>query len=75
MYMFDPTNLGQELKRARIRRGLTQVKLAERAALSPIFIAKVEAGERMPSWETLARLTRPLKVTARVALVPDRQRR
>jgi transcriptional regulator with XRE-family HTH domain len=75
MYMFDPADLGQELKRTRIRRGLTQVELAQRAQLSPIFIAKVEAGERMPSWDTLARLARPLKVTVRVALVPDRQRR
>lgn len=75
MYMFYPTDLGPELKRARIRRGMTQAALAQRAQLSPIFIAKVEAGERMPSWDTLARLARPLKLTVRVALVPDRKRR
>ena len=73
--MIDPADLGQELKRVRLRRGLTQAALAQRAHLSPIFIAKVEAGDRMPSWETLTRLAKPLKVTVRVALVPDRQRR
>jgi transcriptional regulator with XRE-family HTH domain len=73
--MFEAADLGQELKRTRIRRGVTQVELAERAQLSPIFIAKVEAGERMPSWDTLARLARALRVTVRVALIPDRQRR
>jgi transcriptional regulator with XRE-family HTH domain len=73
--MFEPSDLGQELKRRRVRRGITQVDLAQQAQLSPIFIAKVEAGERMPSWDTLGRLARALKVTVRVALVPDRQRR
>jgi transcriptional regulator with XRE-family HTH domain len=73
--MFEPSDLGQELKRRRVRRGITQVDLAQQAQLSPIFIAKVEAGERMPSWDTLGRLARALKVTVRVALIPDRQRR
>ena len=75
MYMFDPASIGRELRRARLKRRVTQVELAQKARLSPIFIAKVEAGERMPSWDTLARLARPLKVTVRVALVPARQRR
>ena len=75
MYMFEPEQLGGELRRARDRRDMTQVELARRAQLSPIFIAKVEAGERMPSWDTLARLARTLKITVRVALVPSRQRR
>jgi HTH-type transcriptional regulator/antitoxin HipB len=73
--MFDPADLGQKLQRVRRRQGLTQRELAHRAQLSPIFIAKVEAGERMPSWETLVRLARPLKVTVRVALVRNRKRR
>jgi transcriptional regulator with XRE-family HTH domain len=75
MYMFKPADLGGALKRARLRRGVTQVELAQRAQLSAIFIAKVEAGERMPSWDTLARLARPLKIAVRMALVPGRQRR
>jgi transcriptional regulator with XRE-family HTH domain len=73
--MFEPGQLGGELRRARDRRDLTQVELADRAQLSPIFIAKVEAGERMPSWDTLGRLARILKIAVRFALVPRRQRR
>ena len=73
--MFSPADLGRKLKRARIRRGMTQAELARQAQRSPIFIAKVEAGERMPSWDTLERLARPLKVTVRVALVRNRKRR
>jgi transcriptional regulator with XRE-family HTH domain len=74
MYMLlDPAELGPALQRARTRRGLTQAQLAQRAQLSRIFVAKVEAGERMPSWDTLSRLAGPLKITVRVALV--RQRR
>ncbi len=72
MYMFDPRELGQQLKRLRTQYRLTQAALAKRAQVSPIFIAKVEAGERMPSWDTLARLARALGITVRVALVPNR---
>ena len=78
MYMFEPRELGEQLKRVRgqrRQRRLTQAALAKRAQLSPIFIAKVEAGERMPSWETLARLADVLGVAVRVALVPHRKRR
>jgi transcriptional regulator with XRE-family HTH domain len=75
MYMFEPRGLGQQLKRMRVQRRLTQAALAKRAQLSPIFIAKVEAGERMPSWATLERLAQTLEVIVRVALVPARQRR
>jgi transcriptional regulator with XRE-family HTH domain len=73
--MFDPADLGRELKGARMKRGMTQAELAKRAQLSVVFIAKVEAGKRMPSWETLTRLAIPLKVTVRVALVRKSQRR
>ena len=70
MYMVAPKYLGHELKQLRARRRLTQTALAKQAQLSSIFIAKVEAGQRMPSWETLDRLAKVLRVTVRVALVP-----
>ena len=73
--MFDPMELGRELKHARIKRGVTQRELARRVQLSTIFIAKIEAGERMPSWETLERMSQALKVIVRVALIRDRQKR
>ncbi len=74
-YMFKPRELGGQLKRARVRRNMTQVELAQQALLSPIFVAKVEAGERMPSWDTLARLGRTLKFAVRLTLVSTHRRR
>jgi transcriptional regulator with XRE-family HTH domain len=73
--LIDPSDLGGKLKALRVRQRLTQVALAKQSLLSPIFIAKVEAGERMPSWETLARLTDRLGVEVRVALVQRRKGR
>jgi len=68
MYMSSQT-LGMQLRAWRLRRGLTQGALAERAGLSHIFVAKVEGGARLPSWPTLERLARVLKVTVRIELV------
>ena len=68
MYMCSQT-LGMQLRAWRLRRGLTQGALAERAGLSHIFVAKVEGGARLPSWPTLERLARVLKVTVRIELV------
>jgi transcriptional regulator with XRE-family HTH domain len=61
--------LGVQLREWRLRRGLTQAALAERAGLSQIFIAKVEGGARAPSWPTLERIARVLRVTVRLELV------
>ena len=71
----DPSELGRKLKALRVRQRLTQVALSKQSLLSPIFIAKVEAGERMPSWETLARLADRLGVEVRVVLIQRRKRR
>jgi len=73
MYMFSSGTLGPDLRRLRDARGLTQAALAERAGLSRIFIAKVEAGDRLPSWPTFDRLARLLGARVEVRLV--RQRR
>ena len=68
-------DLCREIKRQREKVGLSREQLARRAGVSRVFIYKVEAGERMPSWQTLDRLAKALGVTVRVALVRDRQRR
>ena len=69
MYMVNQTPLGAQLRAWRLRRGLTQATLAERAGLSQIFVAKVEGGARLPSWPSLERLARVLRVTVRIELV------
>ena len=63
---------GTQIREWRLRRGLTQAALAQRAGLSWIFIAKVEGGARLPSWPTLERIARVLKVTVRIELVGRR---
>ena len=47
---------GALLKRARIRAGMSQRELAERAAAPQSVIARIEQGERDPSLQTLQRL-------------------
>jgi transcriptional regulator with XRE-family HTH domain len=64
--------LGLQLRAWRLRRGITQAALAERAGLSHIFVAKVEGGARLPSWPTLERIARVLHVTVRIELVGRR---
>lgn len=48
--------LGSRLRGIRQARGLTQEKLAELAGFHPTHIAKIEAGDRLPSLDALVRL-------------------
>ena len=52
--------LGEQLKKARKDRDLTQEQLAERAGLSTRHIAKIEKGEVNPSFEVLSTLVKTL---------------
>jgi transcriptional regulator with XRE-family HTH domain len=62
--------LGEQIRRLREERGLTQEALANRAKLSRIYIAKLEAGDRAsPSFPALKRIARALGVKLRIALV------
>lgn len=64
-----PKRLGEQIKRLREQRGLSQQALAEAAGLSRIYIAKLEAGERAsPSMPALERIATALGVTVRVTL-------
>lgn len=65
--------LGDRIKALREKRGLTRAELAERAGLSVIFVRKVEAGERNPSFDSLAEIARVLRATLRVELVERRK--
>ena len=55
--------LGEQLKKARKDRDLTQEQLAERAGLSTRHIAKIEKGEVNPSFEVLSTLVKTLGVS------------
>jgi len=59
-----------QIRQLRARRQLTQAELAKRAGLSWIYIAKLEAGDRLsPSLPALERIARALGARLRVELV------
>jgi transcriptional regulator with XRE-family HTH domain len=55
--------MGKMLKGLRKQRGLTQGALAKAAGISQIYVAKIEAGDKIPSIPTLVKLAKVLKVT------------
>ncbi len=55
--------LGQNVRRRRETRELTQEKLAERAGLDPTYISGIERGLRNPGIKNVARLAKALGFT------------
>lgn len=55
--------LGQNVRRRREARELTQEKLAERASLDPTYISDIERGRRNPGIKNVARLAKALGLT------------
>ncbi len=55
--------LGQNVRRRREARELTQEKLAEKAGLDPTYISGIERGLRNPGIRNVARLARALGFT------------
>ena len=53
---------GRHLRRLRLVRGMTQEQFAEAARVSVDFLSLVERGINAPSFETLERFARALKV-------------
>jgi transcriptional regulator with XRE-family HTH domain len=71
-------SLGQKLKAARTRLGLTQAEVGRRTDLSPVQISLYETNKREPSLTNLAKLCVALAVTSDellgLAEVMDHQR-
>ena len=55
--------LGQNVRRWRETRALTQEKLAEKAGLDPTYISGIERGLRNPGILNVARLAKALRLT------------
>ncbi len=54
--------LGKNLKEARLKMGMTQVEVADKAGIHPNYYARIERGEANPSQEILYGITKALKV-------------
>jgi transcriptional regulator with XRE-family HTH domain len=67
--------LASRIKTLRVRRHLTQAQLADRIGVSTVFIRKLEAGDRLPSLDTLQRLAEALDAIVRVHLIPRKRGR
>lgn len=57
------SSLGQNVRRQREVRGLSQEKLAEKASLDPTYISGIERGLRNPGIKNVARLAKALGFT------------
>ncbi len=55
--------LGQNLRKYRIDRGLTQEFLAEKVGIHPTYVGKIENGKNNPSVKLLYKISRVLKVS------------
>lgn len=59
----DYVALGQRIKAARARCGLTQEKLAERARLTTSHISKIETADTKPSLSTIVEIANAMAVS------------
>ena len=57
---------GKNLRRARRQKDYTQEQLAEAAEISVEFLSNIERGINAPSFETIERLSKVLRVPAKV---------
>ena len=60
-----PRNLGETIRAKRIKAGLSQEKLAEKADLARNYIGNIERAEYKVTVETLARIAKALGVRVR----------
>ncbi|MFD3005108.1 helix-turn-helix domain-containing protein [Thermus tengchongensis] len=57
------TGVGQKLRELRLKRGLSQTKLAQKVGVSQTFISALEMGLKQPSLKTLLALADALSVS------------
>lgn len=63
-----PQVFGQTVRAARTEKSLSQEQLAERSDLAMTYVGEVERAEKMPSLETIVKLSRGLGTTAQELL-------
>jgi transcriptional regulator with XRE-family HTH domain len=66
--MSDATTLGRRIRAAREKLGMTQAQLADAAGMAQAVISLYERDAKKIRLDTLDRLARPLKTTAKKLL-------
>ena len=61
--IIDRKDFGRKIRKCRENLGLTQLELAEEINISQNFLGDIERGIKLPSLETLIRLSNFLKVS------------
>ena len=54
--------IGEEVKKWRLRRAMTQIQLAEKCGLSPATIVRIDRNQRKPHPSTIRKLADALSV-------------
>jgi transcriptional regulator with XRE-family HTH domain len=57
--------LGETIRAKRVKTGLSQEKLAEKAGLSTVFISRIERGVESPSVDSLVKIAKALRAHVR----------
>ena len=60
----DKLTMGDRIKEARKKNGLTQEQLAERLDVSVEFVGQIERGLKLPSMQVFIKIVEVLKVSA-----------
>lgn len=61
--------------RYREERSLSQTQLAHLLGMKQPAVARIEAGEKNPTWETIARLSAVLGLEVQINIAPGKRRR
>lgn len=62
--------LGENVRRWRLKRGLSQEEFAHRSDLHPTYVSGVENGRRNPTVKVIGRMAETLDVEPQVLLLP-----
>ncbi len=60
----ESKKLGQNLKRIRTKKAISQTKIAEELGIDRAFISNIENGKTNPTLSTIAKLAKTLGVSA-----------
>ncbi|QSQ09547.1 putative HTH-type transcriptional regulator [Koleobacter methoxysyntrophicus] len=69
------TYIGNRIRQLRIKSGLTQEQLGEKANLHYSYIGQVERGDKVPSLKTLKKITKALNTSLDFLLEPEEEYR